>query len=310
MPAPEGASLTTLPAQRVLVTVSGTTYYLYSNTFYRRVVSRRPGELRRRDGAGRGRVHLRPAARTSRSSQLNTMYFATQGQYYVPFLSSDGQERYVLVDRPPQPPATAVGPGAAVARAARLPPAAPRRPARGARSPSRSSCPRRPCSSCAWRATSTSASAKAGDRFQGFLDADLSAGGRFIAPRGARVYGVVASADPGNKTRGKPALSVTLTELQVGERAVPIQTRPISVEGKALHGGKKVKQAASLGSKIGEAADPWDGASTGAKAGAAVGLAAVAKSSPDAAVLPAQSQQVFTVAAPFQLDVMTSVAVR
>jgi len=83
-------------------------------------------------------------------------------------------------------------------------------------------------------------------------------------------------------TRGKPALSVTLTELQVGERAVPIQTRPISVEGKALQGGKKVKQAASLGSKIGEAADPWDGASSGAKAGAAVGLAAVAKSSPDA----------------------------
>jgi hypothetical protein len=41
-----------------------------------------------------------------------------------------------------------------------------------------------------------------------------------------------------------------------------------------------------------------------------VGLAAVAKSSPDAATLPAQSQQVFTVAAPFKVDVMTSVAVR
>lgn len=39
VPAPEGASLKTLPAERVLVTVSGTTYYLYSNAFYRRVLS-------------------------------------------------------------------------------------------------------------------------------------------------------------------------------------------------------------------------------------------------------------------------------
>ena len=147
----------------------------------------------------------------------------------------------------------------------------------------------------------SSASAKAGDRFQGFLDADLSAGGRFIAPRGARVYGVVASADPGNKTRGKPSLSVTLTDLQVGERAVPIQTRPISVEGQALHGGKKVAQAAQPrvedrrgGRPLGRCLDRRQGRS-------GRGLAAVAKSSPDAAILPAQSQQVFTVAAPFQL---------
>jgi hypothetical protein len=38
VPAPQGASIQTLPASRALVTVSGTTFYLYSNTFYRRVV--------------------------------------------------------------------------------------------------------------------------------------------------------------------------------------------------------------------------------------------------------------------------------
>ncbi|MCK7583434.1 MAG: hypothetical protein MZV65_53150 [Chromatiales bacterium] len=36
--------------------------------------------------------------------QLNTMYFVGQGQYYVPYLSADGKELYVMVDRPPQPP--------------------------------------------------------------------------------------------------------------------------------------------------------------------------------------------------------------
>ena len=44
VPAPEGAQLQTLPAERVLVTVAGTTYYVYSNTFYRRVVRRGPGD--------------------------------------------------------------------------------------------------------------------------------------------------------------------------------------------------------------------------------------------------------------------------
>jgi len=308
VPAPEGAKLTTLPAQRVLVTVAGSTYYLYSNAFYRRVVS----------GGQETFVVVTPPAGVVfvpslpadfQVVQLNTMYFAAQGGYYVPFLSTDGKELYVLVDPPPQPPATAAT-AAPVVPGAPAPAAATPAPVPVAAVAESIVVPAETVLVVRLASDVSSASAKAGDRFQGFLDADLSAGGRFVAPRGARVYGVVASADPGNKTRGKPSLSVTLTDLQVGERAVPIQTRPISVEGQALHGGKKVAQAASLGSKIGEAADPWDGASTGAKAGAAVGLAAVAKSSPDAATLPAQSQQVFTVAAPFKVDVMTSVAVR
>jgi hypothetical protein len=41
-----------------------------------------------------------------------------------------------------------------------------------------------------------------------------------------------------------------------------------------------------------------------------VGMVAAAAGSPDAAVLAAQTTQAFTVAAPFQVDVMTSVAVR
>jgi len=36
-----GATIKTLPAERVLVTVSGTTYYLAANAFYRRIVSTR-----------------------------------------------------------------------------------------------------------------------------------------------------------------------------------------------------------------------------------------------------------------------------
>ena len=39
VPPPQGAIIKTLPATRVLVTVSGTTYYLSANAFYRRVMA-------------------------------------------------------------------------------------------------------------------------------------------------------------------------------------------------------------------------------------------------------------------------------
>ena len=301
VPAPKGAQIQTLPAERVLVTVSGATYYLYSNAFYRRVVSGSQ-ESFVVVTAPAGVVFIPALAPDFQVVQLNTMYFAANGQYYVPYLSADGKELYVMVDRPPQPPGGASAPASGASPSAGAPPVT--TVAESIVVPAETVLVVRLASDV------TSDTAKAGDRFQGFLDADLSAGGRFIAPRGARVYGLVASAEHGDNMRAKPSLSVTLTELQVGERAVPIQTRPITVAGEAGHGGKKIVRGASLGRKIGDAADPYDGASTGAAVGAAVGMAAAAKSNPDAAVLHAQSQQVFTVAAAFKVDVMTSVAVR
>ena len=48
--------------------------------------------------------------------QLNTLYFAAGGAYYVRYLAPDGKELYVGVDPPPQPAvAAAPAPGAAAA---------------------------------------------------------------------------------------------------------------------------------------------------------------------------------------------------
>jgi hypothetical protein len=74
----------------------------------------------------------------------------------------------------------------------------------------------------------SSATAGAGDRFQGFLDQDLATGGRLVAPRGGRVYGIVTAANRGQKT-----LSVSLTDVKVGDAVVPITTQPLSVQGKS-----------------------------------------------------------------------------
>src|SRR3990172_6135972 len=106
VPAPEGAQLKTLPAQRALVTVSGTTYFLYSNTFYRRIVQGTQEQFVVVSPPA-GVVFIQALPPDFEVVQLNTMYFAAGGQYYVPYLSVDGKELYVLVDIPPQPQAAA-----------------------------------------------------------------------------------------------------------------------------------------------------------------------------------------------------------
>ena len=103
VPAPQGATMPTLPATRVLVSVTGTTYYLNSNAFYRRVVNGAQ-ESFVVVTAPAGVVFVAALPANFEVVQLNTMYFKAGGHYYVPYLSPDGAETYVMVDAPPSPP--------------------------------------------------------------------------------------------------------------------------------------------------------------------------------------------------------------
>ena len=116
----------------------------------------------------------------------------------------------------------------------------------------------------------SSATAQVGNRFQGFLDQDLAANGRMIAPQGAKVYGVVSAVDSGSKMKGHPTLSVTLTDMQVGGRVMSIKTQPVNVSGGTASGGKKLVGGAALGATIGAIAGGGEGAAIGAAAGAGV----------------------------------------
>jgi hypothetical protein len=300
VPAPDGAQLKTLPAERVLVTVAGTTYHLYSNTFYRRVVQ----------GASEQFVVVSPPSGVVfvaalpadfQVQQLNTMYFAAEGRYYVPYLSAEGQELYVLVDPPPQPQAAAVQPAAASAPA----------PAPAIRSVAETlTVPTGTLVLVRLQADISSETAKQGDRFQAFLDQDIAANGRMIVAKGGRVYGVVASVDDESKMKGKASLSVALTDIQVGDQVVSIKTQPLQVQGDASSGAKKLAGGALLGAAIGAIADGGEGAAIGATVGAGAGGAAAAAGKVDPAVIPAQKLESFTVAVPFEVHVMTNVAVR
>jgi hypothetical protein len=323
VPAPQGAGIKTLPAERVLVTVSGTTYYLSANAFYKRVVS--SGQetfVVVTPPAGVVFVAALPA--DFEVVQLNTMYFTAKGQYYVPYLSSEGKELYVMVDRPPQPPqagAPAAAPAAAKASApsttkASAPPAA------AASGPSAEEAPEvRTVAESFVVASGTllvvrlasdlsSETAKAGDRFQGFLDQDLSSDGRLVAPAGAKVYGIVSAADSASKMKGTASLSVTLTDMQVGGQVLSIKTQPLSVKGGKGTGTKKLVGGAAIGAAIGAIAGGGKGAAIGAAVGAGAGGVAAAAGDVKAAVIPAQTPQAFTLAAPVQVQIMTNVAVR
>lgn len=313
VPAPQGATIATLPATRVLVTVSGTTYYLNANAFYRRVMNGAQ-ESFVVVTAPAGAVFIPALPADFEVVQLNTMYFKAGGQYYVPFLAADGKELYVMVDPPPSPPASS----AAAPQAASPPAPAPAASATTSPSPgvavqSVSEAFDVPAGSVLivrFATEVSSATAQVGNRVQGFLDQDLAANGRMVAPSGTKVYGVVSAVDAGSKMKGEPDVSVTLTDIQVGGRVLSIRTQPVSAKGGKASGAKKLVGGAALGATIGAIAGGGDGAAIGAAVGAGVGGAAAAGSSVKAAVIPAQAPQAFTLAAPLQVQIMTNVAVR
>jgi hypothetical protein len=302
VPAPVGASIKTLPVERVLVTVSGTTYYLYSNAFYRRVMNGAQ-ETFVTVTPPAGVVFLQALPADFEVVQLNTMYFTAKGNFYVPFLSSDGKELFAMVDRPPAPPGSA--PALAAASPAAVPPApAVRTVAESMFVPAGTQLIVR------LAADVSSATASIGDRFQGFLDLDLSADGRLVATRGGAVYGVVTAVESGSKAGKDPSLSVTLTDIKVGDRIVSIKTQPLALKGEASKGARKVAGGALLGAAIGGIAGGGEGAAIGAAVGGGAGGVAAAAGSVKAAAIPAQTPQAFTLAVPLQVDIMTSVAVR
>ena len=309
VPAPQGATIATLPVTRVLVTVAGTTYYISANAFYRRVMNGAQ-ESFVVVTAPAGVVFVAALPANFEVVQLNTMYFMAAGRYYVPYLAPDGAEKYVMVDTPPTP-SSAGAPPAAPAKAPAPAPASAAPAAVPVRAVvERLEAPAGTILVVRLAAEVSSASAQVGNRVQGFLDQDLAANGHMLAPHGAKVYGVVSAVDAGSKMKGHPTLSVTLTDMQVGGRVVAIKTQPVNASGGTASGAKKVAGGAVLGLTIGAIAGGGEGAAIGAAVGAGAGGVATAASSVKPAIIAAQTPQAFTLAVPLQVEITSNVAVR
>jgi hypothetical protein len=238
------------------------------------------------------------------------VYFRSKDRYYLNYLDPSGEELYLVVDTPkgavPAVPAqTAAAPKTAAAPAPATKTKAAAAPAPAAK-PQAVTLTAPPNTPLTVRVATevNSGTAQAGQRFQGNLDADLVADGRVVATRGTKVYGRVVEAKAGTGTGGKPALTLELTDIEVGGRVVALATEPVSFSGEAKKAGKKVVGGAALGAGIGGMIDGGEGAAWGAAAGAVVGVAA-AKSSPGNQVAVAAGTALeFRLARPLSVDIV------
>jgi hypothetical protein len=289
------------------------TFYLYGNTFYKRLVTNGQESFVVVTKPA-GVVAVKALPQDFEPMQAGSMvYFRSKDRFYLNYLDPSGEELYLVVDPPkgavPAVPAPAAGQPAAAAAPAAKPKAAaaPAPAAAPAAAPKAVTLTARAGMPVTARVATevNSGTAQAGQRFQGNLEADLVADdGRVVATRGTRVYGRVVAAKAGTGTGGAPQLSVELTDLEVGGRVVSLSTEPVSFTAEAKKAGKKVLGGAALGAGIGGMIDGGEGAGWGAAAGAVVGVAA-AKSSPGNQVAVAAGTAVeFRLARPLSVDIV------
>ena len=156
----------------------------------------------------------------------------------------------------------------------------------------------------------SSATAQVGNRFQGFLDQDLAANGRLIAPHGTKVYGVVSAVDAGSKMKGHPTLSVTLTDMQIGGRVrADHDTAPQCLgryrsrrqEARRWRGARRHHRWHCRRRR--RRSDRRGGGRRSRRSGCR-------GSSVKPAIFAAQTPEAFTLAVPLQVEITTNVAVR
>jgi hypothetical protein len=109
-----------------------------------------------------------------------------------------------------------------------------------------------------------------GAKFAATLDVDLAAGETVIAPKGARIYGVVRNSEQAGNLLGKSALELTLTGIEVNGKLVPCVTDSAKAVGEGS--GREAARKTGAGALIGAAADGSEGARKGAAVGAGVAV--------------------------------------
>jgi hypothetical protein len=148
--------------------------------------------------------------------------------------------------------------------------------------------------------TLTSASAKAGDHFDGIVVNDVVAGGAVAIPRGAAVQGTVVDAKKAGALSGRGELTLQLTQVTLGGKSTAIVS---DVWGRTT--GDKAAQSVNstaaggvIGALIGAAAGGGRGAAIGAGVGGALGLGSAAASGGGQVFVPSEGLLTFHLAQP------------
>jgi hypothetical protein len=142
----------------------------------------------------------------------------------------------------------------------------------------------------------SSATAKAGDRFDASLARPLVVDGRTLARTGTPVRGKVTSAKSSGRLHAPGELTLRLTSVRVNGRMLPIATQPHLVKGKGhtKSNATKIGGGAAAGALIGALAGGGKGAAIGAGVGAGAGTGVAVATGKEEAVIPVETALTFT----------------
>ncbi len=301
VPAPAGLKTTSLPPQAATLTVGGRTYHYYKNTFYREVIQNgQTSYVVVQQPQGITTLMALPAEFEIIQTAAGASYFAYQGTYYLPYLDISGQEVYIVVDPPPPPPPPQAAPSPAVTAAVSDTEIVERSV----------TIPVGTEFSIRIAMDVSSETSQSGERFTGYLDTELEVGELLAAPRGSKVYGMVAETHKAGSMSGQAKLVLVLTDIQVNGRVIPLVSNRYVIEGKSSSQdtGRKVVGGAGLGAMIGAIADGGSGAWKGAVIGAGVGTAASAATEGDQVAIYSQTKIAFALEQPLVVPYAVRVA--
>lgn len=142
----------------------------------------------------------------------------------------------------------------------------------------------------------SSASAKAGDRFDATLAHPLVVNGKTLARTGAPVKGKVTFAKSSGRLHAPGELTLRLSSVRINGRMVPISTRAYSAKGKGhtKSNATKIGGGAAAGALIGALAGGGKGAAIGAGVGAGAGTGVAVATGKEEAVVPVEAALTFT----------------
>lgn len=142
----------------------------------------------------------------------------------------------------------------------------------------------------------SSATAKAGDRFEATLAHSLVVNGKTLARTGAPVRGKVTSAKSSGRLHAPGELTLRLTSVRINGQMVPIATHGYSAKGKGhtKSNATKIGGGAAAGALIGGLLGGGKGAGIGALAGGGAGTGVAAATGKEEAVVPVEAALTFT----------------
>ena len=148
--------------------------------------------------------------------------------------------------------------------------------------------------------------AETGDRFELQLAEDLAVGDQLIAPKGSRARGRVLNSQSAGKVMGVATISLTLTDLYIGEEQFPLQAETLTYEAEKTTGrdAAKVGVASGIGAILGAIIGGGKGAAIGAGVGAGAGTTTVLATKGDELEFPVEQMFRFRLTEGFKVEVI------